>query len=79
MSILKDCPCCGGKAMFTKAIITLQPTESERMRVECTNCGLSLEDSFENVKVKWNARVNNVTELKSEDDKIKESDLCGHY
>lgn len=78
--MLKRCPCCGGEAATTEITMLYNSPGDVKERITCTNCGLTIEDNFGLAKVKWNTRVENVTESSSEDDApIQEGDLCTHY
>lgn len=75
---LKDCPCCGGKARYSQITSLFNIPGDIREKIQCTSCGLTLEDSYGKAKVKWNTRIKQPTQLNSEDDEISCKD-CFHY
>lgn len=57
MPELKRCPCCGGKAVLTNVTVLFESPGDIVEKIQCTICGLSIEDMYGLAADKWNKRV----------------------
>jgi Lar family restriction alleviation protein len=61
---IKNCPCCGGKAII--CMTSLTDNYSYYAQIECTECGLSIPLRDDGIK-KWNRRVQELADWPTED------------
>lgn len=57
MSKIRNCPCCDGEAIMTQATLMFTSPGDIKEKIQCTQCGLSLEADYGEAVDRWNKRV----------------------